>query len=156
METLQGIVIVNTKDEALRPFSSFCCFHKFIHPAVFGFRVKPEKRAASFFLIVDGARVGTQHNVDLVTEPLAGMGWLFWISGKIKPFASTFFGTNQPMKMVGHQAISQEVSVRQNKLTHFSQEEQVVFIAKKDLLAIVALVVNVVNDAGLEVHVGWF
>jgi hypothetical protein len=56
------------------------------------------------------------------------------------------------MKMVGHKAISQKIAIGQQVLAHFSEEKQVIVVAEKNRLAIVALIIYVEYRVEVESH----
>ena len=60
----------------------------------------------------------------------------------------------QPVKVIGHEAITQQIAMRQKILSHFSQEKQVVVRLEKDRLPVVPLIVNVEEGIRFEAH-GW-
>lgn len=60
---------------------------------------------------------------------------------------------HQPVKMVGHQAVTQEIGVGQDVGTHLFQEEQVVVVPEKDRFPVVALIVDVIGKARFKVHI---
>lgn len=56
------------------------------------------------------------------------------------------------MKMIWHQAICNDLRIRQNQLSCHFQEGDIIFIRKKYLLPVVALIIDMVYIAGYEIH----
>lgn len=70
----------------------------------------------------------------------------------VLPFQCHLLHVEQPMKMIGHQAINYHVTEWQQVCPYFPQEELVVFVGEKHLLPFVALVVDMEKLLWVEVH----
>ncbi|MDX2134944.1 MAG: hypothetical protein SFV52_09165 [Saprospiraceae bacterium] len=113
-----------------------------ILPTVLGFRFFAKQCPRSILLIVYRPGVRSEQNADgLVKRTRATIKRYFRL-----------FNKKQPMKMIGHQAIAQQMTVRQKVCAHFPKKKDIIVRLKKDALAIIALIVNVVNGTRLEVH----
>ena len=102
-------------------------------------RFKQATGAAKNF--VDALRVA----VEKVGERFAG-----GVLGRSRVEVCDFLRADEQMKMVAQQAIGVRFSDGRNMMGVFAQEVLIIFVAAKEILAIDAAVINVVESAGKQ------
>lgn len=65
---------------------------------------------------------------------------------------SLFIWINQKMKVIGHQAITKNISVRSQIFLDFTQKINVIGSGKEDKLTIIATIIQVANFIRLKLH----
>lgn len=113
---------------------------------LFGFGILSEQRPCPPQLLVHALGVRTQQHLHAVRKIVhVHFGRVGQMAERGGGCSSLLIGIHEQMKMIGHQAVSQNGTMRTQIFPYFSQEVQIVLPLKENHLLLIASIVNMKN-----------